>query len=375
MPLLVALDPEIGIGYPVENNRKDMSPFLNGFTLPGKLNSYQKINYIESVILKKIIEQNNLLVEIELKDEDFENTKENWDDLPDTFSVFFEIIKDNKKATLIRFKAVGNTSAANLLARFAYTDKRIDDFLSELVRKEQSLYPNSILMEIVHLPDSRVGNVLYRPHLRNYEFVYLANSSMPPDKIIYASDVMISLKNGKLILRSKRLNKDLFPCLTNAHNYSLSIIPVYRFLCDMQCQNKCTSLIFDMNFLYNELSYIPRIRYKRTILALATWNVQTEEIKHLIPIKEDKDLLCQANSWRVKKKIPIYSLLSDFDNNLFVDWTDASCLCAFLSLVKNRISFRLTEFIYNENDAVVRDEYGNGYLNECIVTLLNDRCL
>lgn len=377
IPLSIALDPEIGIGYPVESSWKDISSLLNGFNLPLNKEALKNVNYgaIESILLKKITAQNNSSMEIELKDEDFKDAKENWDDLPDTFSVLLEIIKDDKKDTLIRLKSIGGSSAANLVARFAYTDKKIDRFISEIVRKEESLHPKSILAEIVHLPDSRVGNVLYRPHLRNYEIVYLANSTMPKDKIIYASDIMLSINKGKLFLRSKQLNKEIIPYLTNAHNYSLSTIPIYRFLCDLQCQNKRTSLSFDMGFLYDELPYIPRIRYKNTILSLATWNVQTEGINHLVSIKNDKDLLSEANSWRVENKIPNCCLLSDFDNDLFVDWSDISCLRSFLSLVKNRKYFRLTEFIYNENDAVVRDESGNGYLNECVLTLIktNDK--
>jgi hypothetical protein len=374
IPLQIALDPEIGIGYPVENGSKDISPLLDGFILPNSIKFSQNVNYgvIQSVLLKKLTEQGDALFEIEIKDEDFKDTNENRVDLPDTFSVLFEIIRDNGNDILIRLKSIGNSSAANLLARFAYTDKKMEDFVKEITEKEQSLNPDVILAEIAHLPDSRVGNVLYRPHLRNYEIAYLANSSMPQDKVIYASDIMLSLKYGKLFLRSKRLNKEIVPHLTNAHYYSLSTIPVYRFLCDMQHQNQCDSLTFNMGFLQNELPYIPRIRYKHTVLSPATWNIKIDEIKHLISIKADENLLLNTDIWREKKGISNYSLLSDWDNKLFIDWGNIISVHAFLSIVKNRASFLLTEFLYDEKDPVIIDENGNGYLNECIATLFKN---
>jgi hypothetical protein len=374
IPLLIALDPEIGIGYPKENGNKDVSPLLDEFYLPKNIKPVQNVTYsiIQSVLLKKLSEENDLLSEIEIKDEDFKDVIENQVDLPDTFSVLFEIIRDSGNDILIRLKSTGSSSAANLFARFAYTDKKIEDFVKEITKKEQSLEPDVILAEITHLPDSRVGNILYRPHLRNYEIAYLANSSMPRNKVIYASDIMLSVKYGKLFLRSKRLNKEIMPHLTNAHNYFLSTIPIYRFLCDMQSQNQHDSLTFDIGFLKNELPYVPRIRYKHTVLSPATWNIKIDEIKHLISIKEDENLLHNTNVWREKKKISNYSLLSDWDNDLFIDWGNAINLRAFLSVVKNRTSFRLIEFLYNEKDAVIRDENGNGYLNECIATLFKN---
>lgn len=369
IPLLIALDPEIGIGYPIENRGKDISPLLNNFKLSNNLYHIRKVEYsaIQSILLKKISEQNDLFSEIEIKDEDFQYIKENRINLPNTFAVLFDIIRDNGDDILIRPKSIGGSSAANLFARFAYTDNRMKDFVKEIVQKEQSLNPDAILAEIVHLPDYRVGNVLFRPHLRDYEIVYLTNSSMSKEKVIYASDLMLSVKYGRLFLRSKRLNKEIIPHLTNAHNYSLSTIPIYRFLCDMQYQEQRASLTFDIGFLRSELSYVPRIRYRHTILSPAIWNIRTDEIKHIISIKEDESFLYKANLWRQKRKIPNYSLLSDGDNELFIDWTDVISLRAFLSVIKNRISFRLTEFLFNEKDAVVRDENGNAYSNECIV--------
>lgn len=372
--LLIALDPEIGIGYPVGSNNSDISPLLNNFIISKNDNTSVCTRYdnIQSVILRKIFECDNSTVEVELDDNDFIDAKENWDDLPDTFSVLFDIIKDNGTDTLIRLKSIGNSSAINLFARFSYTDKEFYQLAKDISQKEQCLNSDAILAEIVHLPDSRIGNVLYRPHLRNYEIVYLANSSMPKDRVIFASDILISIKSNKIVLRSKQLNREIIPYITNAHNYSSSSIPFYRFIGNLQSQNKRTSLVLDLPFLFEELSYIPRIRYKQTILSLATWNIRVSEVMHLFSIKEDDALLCSANIWREQKRIPIYTLLSDFDNELFIDWKNIVSLRSFLAVVKKRDNFRLIEFVYKDNEFVVKGDNGFDYMNECIVTLIKE---
>lgn len=372
MPLLVVLDPEIGIGYPTSDNIQDVSLLLKDFFLPEKKKLIERIELdrIQLIILKKISKETSFLEEIELLDHDFVDFEEDWDNLPDSFSVFFEIIKDTNKQTLIRLKSVGHSSAANLLSRFASGNKGFENLVKKITTKEQEINPNVLLAEIVHLPDLRIGNVLSHPRFRHYEIVYLANSSIKSDKMILGSDIMISIKKGKIFLRSKSFDKEIRPCLTNAHNHSLSTIPLYRFLTDMQHYDKRTTLSFDLTNLLDILSYIPRIRYRNTVLFLTSWLIMVEEIKTFMSISEGNILLPKIKRWRENKKIPQYSILADGDNELFIDWDNFHNIQAFFSIIKSRNSFIIKEFLYDENNAVVKDELGNIYMNECIMSLL-----
>ena len=184
---------------------------------------------------------------------------------------------------------------------------------------------------------------------------------------------MISIKNGKFILRSKQTNKQIIPYLTNSYNYSLSEIPIYRFFGDLQKANKKTSLMLSIDNLLNILLYIPRIRYKRTILSPATWKININEIKDLLQKRNDPEILTFANKWRETKRIPKYSLLADYDNELFIDWNNIISVRSFLSTVKMQNYFFIKEFLFDKEDLVIKDIEGNGYLNECIVSYIKKK--
>jgi len=370
IPLMEALDPEIGIGYPANRGLGDHSSLLDNFPVPGQQGTDSQSNTFLSGLYKKAINVHNN--EIVLSDEDVKNSKINWDDLSPTLCSRFEIIRSGSVSPLIYLTGFVGVSGAKLMARFAHTDEKIAQFVKEVAAKEQELMPNVILTEIAHLPDSRVGNILSRPHIRECELLYLANSDLPENRLIYSSDLYLSIWKGKLYLRSKKFNKEIIPRLTNAHNYWNKSMPVYRFLCDMQHQDGRTGLFFNWGQLNNELSFLPRVRYKNTVLSLATWKIKTEEINSLFTIKEDEKLLAETKKWQEKYPLPSKMLLADGDNVLLVDWEDARSIRALFSIIKKREMIVLTEFLYDPENSVVRDENGDPYPNECIVAFYKD---
>jgi len=375
VPLALVLDPEIGIGYPVLDFNQDSSELLQDLMPIDniKVKYKEELDRVQFTILHKIIENNFSNDEIELKESDFEDLKVNHVFLPDSFSAFFNIIKDKKGDLSIFLRFAGNISAANLLTRFSYLSENINTIVNTIIQEEEKLHPNSIIAEVIHLPNNRIGNVLHHPSIRKYELALLCHSCLDKKNIISISDIMISIKNGEFILRSKRTNKQIIPYLTNSYNYSLSEIPLYRFLGDLQKANKKTSLILSTDNLLNILLYIPRVRYKQTILSPATWKININEIKDLLQRKNDSEILIFANKWRERKKIPKYSLLADYDNELFIDWNNITCVRSFLSTVKMKNYFFIKEFLFDKEDLIIKDIKGNGYLNECIVSYIRKK--
>lgn len=370
VPLLEALDVESGIGYLQEREDGDVAPLIEDLFLVSNPSSYKlNWNFIQSFLLKKYLEANrNGMYEITLSDKELEGlTKEKKQyQTPDTFSVIISVIEDTPAKRKIEILSAGNPSATNLLGRFCYADDNILRLTKEITEKEKELNPNTILAEIVHLPEARIGNILLRPVLREYEIPYLAKPAVEKDKQISLNDLYLSVKNNRLFLRSKRLNKEVKPRLSSAHNYSFKAQPVYEFLCDMQSQDIQPYFSFNWGNLNNEFTFLPRVIYKNTILYPAKWNLIKDDFKEIISLKKE-DLVDDISVWRSKYKIPKYASLAEGDNKLLIDFENNLCIKTFIETIKNRQKIELVEFNFNPDTAVVKSSEGI-FVNEFIIS-------
>lgn len=370
MPLLFVLDNELGIGY-AENTSGDISPLLDGLALPQtKSQSNISQTSLHSILLRKYKQSSQRY--IELTDEDIMNSEVEWNDMPPTISVLCEILQDNKEGCSCYIKSVGGMSAAALLGRFCHLDEKILNHTLAITKKEEQIQPNVIFAEIVHLPESRIGNIMLRPTLRSYEIPYLAKAGVSGNFEISPDDLYVSIKNDHILLRSKRLNKEIVPRMSNAHNYSgQNPMPVYHFLCDMQHQRERIGLWFQWGDEANQLNYLPRVVYKSCILALARWIIRKKEIESFTEIKDDDELLIKIKDWRFLRNIPEKVVLADSDNKLYVDMNDPLSIRSWLSIVKKRQAFSLEEFLFNPETAVIHGPEGV-FTNEFIFALYKE---
>lgn len=361
IPLLQALDIESGVGFLQNTGSGDINPLVDDITLPSRSDiSGYNINWhsIHSFLLEKYNSAlKNNQDEVEIKDGDVDKFELNWDDLPSTFNAMVEIIdagNEEKKPT-ISFSSAGGSSAANLLGRFCHSSDELFRYVNHITNKEKEINQHTILAEIVHLPESRTGNILSRPKFREYEIPYLAKSSVTEENQISLDDIYVSVKQGRrIVLRSKRLNKEIIPRLSNAHNFSANALPVYQFLCELQTQDLRSGVGFNWGALSNEYKYLPRVRYKNIILSEATWNFKKEDIKSMIESKSDDTLLQETKKWKNKFNLPDYVLLADGDNELLIHLNNLLCINTLLSLVKKRSGFKIKEFLFDGSKVLVK---------------------
>lgn len=161
--------------------------------------------------------------------------------LPSSFYVFGTFVARSASALdegdfLFKLLACKGPSALNLMGRFGGGNPELAQQIRQAALTEEAHHPDVVIAEIVHLPEDRVGNILTRPTIHTYEIPYMGQSSVPPDYQIPLSDLMVSVRNDAIILRSKRLNRRVIPRLTTAHNFTNGL-PIYRFLCDLQQQD------------------------------------------------------------------------------------------------------------------------------------------
>lgn len=380
IPLLQAMDTESGIGYRQTRHTGDIAPLVDDLGLPQVGESVQEIrwNRISAMLFRKYREAlRENKYEVEITDKDVEALESRWDDLPDTLSAMVKIIEGKSEKYpqgRILLSGSGGSSAGNLLGRFCHGDLPTDTFVKEITRIEAEMNPNTILAEIIHLPESRVGNVLLRPILRPYEIPYLAKSAVGEEFQLRLDDLMVSVRAGRIVLRSKRLGKEIIPHLTNAHNYSYNALPVYHFLADLQTQNLRSGVGFGWGPLAGEYEFLPRVVYKNLVFQVATWNIRTDEVKHMYKMKNDEELVKTAKEWREKNRIPAWVFEVEGDNKLFLDLDSPLCLKTLFSMIKKRGGFQLEEFLFHAENGVSRGPEGI-YTNEFVLCFYNEKKL
>lgn len=371
IPLALALDVETGIGYAKRN--EDSDELLDDFIFNAPQKRYKNINWsdFDEIMLgkySKALPSHDYTIRLSDNDvKDLDTTHEgkmlSFLDLPHTMSAMLEVYQSK---TFIN--GIGGSSAINLLGRFGSGEEALLKYILEIEEIEEKLNPDTILAEIVHLPESRTGNILHRPNIRAYEIPYLAESSLQKDKQIPISDILVSIKNDKIVLRSKRLQKEIIPRLDNAHNYCYNQLPVYHFLCDLQSQNKRSWIGFSWSSLLEQQEFLPRVEYRDFILSKARWRIKTKDFKVLF---DGDSLIDNIKTWQKKLKIPDYVELTAGDNKLCIHLNNKTMLKVLYSSVKQRKWFVLEEFLPHSENIIAQDVEGNLFCNQVVVAFYN----
>jgi hypothetical protein len=367
MPLVTVLDTETGIGYLQNSEMNDTHDILENFSFKSKVPEEENQTWTATdFVFQKKIQECILKNEkvISLTEKDFPDFDSNWDNIPATFSVMVEIVK-NQENELLSIESSGDVSAAKLLARFCNGNTAIHHLTNEIIVKEKGYHSDKILAEIVHIPESRTGNILRRPVLREYEIAYLSNSGVTKDYNIDLNDLMISIKNDKIVLRSKKHNKEVIPCLSNAHNYSNKSLPIYHFLCDLQSQDLKPVHSFSWGVLELHYDFFPRVNHKGVILSKAKWIVGKKEIEKFYK-QVGRKLFEAFTIWRLERNIPRFANWVNFDNTLLLDFEKEVCVQLFLKSVPNFPKITLEEFLFTEA-SIVRDVNGKNFANQFIL--------
>jgi hypothetical protein len=274
------------------------------------------------------------------------------DDLSSTIYLLCNIIGDN-----IFIKDCGSSCGANILGRFGHIDSSIEHFSKEITTIDQHLNSNMILAEVVHMPGSREGNVLLRPKLRDYEIHYLTKPCAIEEFRIPLSDIMVSLKNDKITLQSKRLGKEIIPRITTSFNHTINTLPAYRFLGELQFNDMRKAIFFKWGRLFSDFTHYPRVEYKNFILSRESWLVEAESFP-----QSDNNL----NSYLEEKHIPQCVVIPDDDNEQYIDFNDPNCVAIFREMINKRKSIIVEEFLFDSGESPVKDNSGGRYCNEFI---------
>ncbi len=373
MPLLEVLDEEVGIGY--EKSRSagaEASPLLAGVALGGP-QAAQTVPWgaFQAVMLGKLeAALASGAREVEITDADVTKLKvSDPAPLPDSFQVMATLAATSEEDLdagrfEVLWRGAGGPSGARLLGRFCHADAELTRLTLAHLRAEESHQAGAIFAEVVHLPQGRIGNILARPVLRDYEIPFLGRSGAPADRQIPVSDLDVTAMGNRIALRSRSLRREVVPRLSSAHNFSMGSLGLYRFLCTIQSQNVAAGLFWGWG-PFDGASFLPRVRLGRTILSRATWKMTEEEIEGWKKAK-GAGLLAAARAWRERRGIPRLATLADGDNELLVDFENPLELDTFFDLVEERKQAILHELFPSPDRLCVTGPEGR-FLHEIVV--------
>jgi lantibiotic biosynthesis protein len=373
VPLMEALDVEAGIGF---DQTAEASPLLEGLPFAVALHGGGAAAAPgEALLLRKLAAAlASGAQEITLDREEHKPFEDaGRPPLPGSVAVLATIAATSEAALaagdyLVSVQGVIGPSGANLLGRFCHADPALTAHVNRHLRAEQAQRPEAIFAEIVHLPQGRIGNVLLRPVLRDYEISYLGRSGAPPDQQIRVDDLRLSLRDGRLVLRSQRLGREIVPRLSTAHNHAApQNLALYRFLCALQNQDVAMPG-FDWGATLEQLTFLPRVRVGKLVLALARWSLGKRDLEPLGKARTAAGRYLAAQALRRAHRMPRWVALTDGDHVLPLDLDNSLAVDTLVQLVAKRPIAILTELFEPERLCAVGAE--GHFMHELVLPLV-----
>jgi len=376
VPLLLVLDDENGIGFESKDSQDAIpEPLIEKLDLSAAEDEQElRAGRREMILLRKLQEQaERKQTTLKLEASLLQSLKvKNPPPLPEAFAVMGQLLPESSGYDFYLQTAVG-PSGALLLGRFCHADSRLNGFVQEHLRAEEQARAGEdvIFAEIAHLPEGRIGNVLYRPMLRDYEIPFLASSRAPVERQIPVADLLLSVENDRIVLRSKRLGREVLPRLTSAHNYQHGrSLKLYKFLCLLQTQGVSGLVCWNWRILEHS-SFLPRVTFENLVLSPATWRISKELIEEFSR-GSFTERLRRVHEWRTAKAIPRFALLVESDNQLLIDFDNVLSVETLIEYIRNRESERLVEMLPAPDQLCVHGPEG-AFTHEVVIPFVDSR--
>jgi thiopeptide-type bacteriocin biosynthesis protein len=347
VPLVEVLDEELGIGFEPARGG-EASPLLAGLDVPAGNREptvpWGPLDDLLAARLGAALARGS--AEIELGEDELKRLAgAERPPLPDTFEALATVAAASPEALaggeFELFLRTAGGPAGRLLGRFCHLDPALRAQTEALLRAEEGLDPDAVFAEIVHLPQGRIGNVLCRPVLREYEIPFLGRGGAPEERRIPVTDLLVSVAGARVVLHSARLGRRVAPRLTSAHNYISRSQGVYRFLASLQAQGVQPGLSWSWGAL-ESFPFLPRVRAGRVVLARARWRIDGDELRRL-DRPDGAGRYREVQAWRERRALPRWVVLPDGDNELVVDLDNPLAIDALLGIVRRRPRFDLGE--------------------------------
>ena len=294
------------------------------------------------------------------------------DELPDAFSVMASLLAprpDRREAFRVLLPGGAGPSGTHLLGRFAVGDGALEEMIKDHIRREEALRPDAEFAEVVHLPEGAIASVQCRPLLRSFEIPFLGASGASAGATLALDDLLVSVQGERVVLRSRRLGREVVPRQASAHNYQELGFGAYRFLAALQDQDG--GVIGWSWGVLGTAPFLPRVTHKELILSRARWMLTRAELAPLAARTGRREVFELVTRLREERGLPRFVTLIDSDNEMPVDLDNALSVESFARLVDTRDHALLYER-FEEEELAASGPDGR-YEHQLVVAFTRDR--
>lgn len=358
--LLIALDPEMGVGYDELEQAGQSDDFVTQFS--NKQNEKAKDKKPIKSVLSEALNQESFEKNkpIYLNKLAF-NSNEKPTQLPNTFSMLMSVSDD-----LLAVDQIGGITANGLSGRFTMANAEVENQSKLIAQIEQQANPDILFFDVAYMVEATIDNINRRKIIYGHQLSILNYDTS--EEPLLLNDIMISVRGSEIVLRSKKLNMRMVPKMASAYNYTRSDLSVFRLLCDLQHQNIATNLTLSLESLFPDLDYYPRLQFHNLLLSRAKWRVKKESI---FPLKNEQLTLHQCRSFLTKLGVSQCFKTGASDQTLCFNLEIDDDLNSFIQYMQKQKSVYLEEVLLPESSMVV-DESGKPYLAQFILNLYQE---
>lgn len=352
IPLMIALDPELGIGYGGMEQHLINDEIIEKFQSESRNeNNKDMVERVRALFIQHTLPGKNAIDLEQMRIPEYSKQGQ----LPNTFSLLC-----STDGHLVQVESLGGCSATSLSGRFTHAGEAFHEHCIQLAAIEQRSNPDVLFFDIAYSTGNVVDNVNRRKQIYPYQLSILNFDTS--DDPIAIDDLLISVRDGVLMLRSARLDKRLIPRLASAYNYIKSDLPLFRILCDIQQQSLVAHFPFKLRKLLPGLSKYPRVFFRNLVVSPAAWKLSSKEIGGSYD---------ELFAWLKENKLPQYIRAGFADQTLCFDLLQQQHIAQLRVLLKKQKEIEVEEVIFGGDVAV--DEVGRSYAAQFAVAIYHEQ--
>lgn len=363
VPLMEVLDENIGLGLPEYNRTPPMQEE------PPPFHAWLTEQWVKCIYEGK---REIVITEESVKQFGKDSPKS---EAPSSFDVFCQIISDSCSAIdadefLILIQPVsgagdGGSTLGRFLDLFGNDSKTK---LNQFFQEEQEVESSTLYVECSYFPSSpRSANVSIHPLLRKkvIDLGYCKSN----ENALSLDEIYVGATDQYLYLTLADGSKEIAVVALDALNLELAP-PVVRFMRDISKDRYRLLRPFQWEKMGGS-PFLPRVRYQKTILSPATWNLTLSTIEG--SEKDDINvLISKISAWAKRWSLPQLVLMTVFDNRILLDLSQKFHLREIAHQLKTNPKKMIVLVEQPGTKEWLQSSKGN-HVSECVVPFVKNK--